>query len=133
MFGNTGFVIDLPEGLIKKNVLPGKTVQRKQLLLGKTYFHKLQLDIKISKKKSVQASNIHKLIFCSKWVCLFLLIQFIARAILIYVLHCIFCIWLEKKKFHKKVIKAKWRKGKHPFVDKNSFMISPNFKKIEAT
>ena len=36
----------------KKNVLPGKTIQRKQLLLDKTYFHKLLLDKKISKKVS---------------------------------------------------------------------------------
>ena len=48
----------------------------------------------------------------------FYLIQFIAREILIYVLHCIICFSLEHKELHKNVIKAKWRKVKCPFVDK---------------
>ena len=80
------------------------------------YFDELRLPIKISEEISLGVKY-SQIIFFHKRAFGFFVIQLIAHEILIHVLHHIFHFLLEKKKLHKKVIKAKLRKTEHRFVN----------------
>ena len=119
LFWNSGLLLTYQRVSLKNNLclLIKLSKENSYVWVKRFYFHELKLAIKISKEISYCGKCSQISFFIKRCLDLFsfnlLLMKFWFMSFTAF-----FCFWLEEKRLHKKVIKAKLRKTKYPFMDK---------------